>query len=108
MRPISSRGDMDVRVPGPRSLVLGVLLGLFPIPILAQTMGAIRGVVTDPNGQPLQGVTLSAASAAQAITGRAGLSDADGKFQIGSLPASDDYTVAVTFSGFASVTLTDV
>ena len=99
---------MDVRVPGPRCLVLGALLALLPIPIQAQTTGAIRGVVIDPDGRPLEGVTLIASSAAQAIIGRAGVSDVDGRFQIGSLPSADDYAVAVTLSGFAPVTLTDV
>ena len=99
---------MDVRVPGPRCLVLVAFLALLPIQAAAQTTGAIRGVVTDPEGRPLEGVTLLATSAAQAISGRAAVSDADGRFQIGSLPSSDDYAVAVTLSGFASVTLTDV
>ncbi|HKQ99013.1 MAG TPA: carboxypeptidase regulatory-like domain-containing protein [Candidatus Polarisedimenticolia bacterium] len=88
--------------------MLGALLVLLPIPIQAQTTGAIRGVVTDPTGLPLEGVTLLVSSAAQAVSGRAGVSDSEGRFQIGSLPSSDDYAVAVSLAGFASVTLTDV
>jgi hypothetical protein len=87
-------------------IVIGLAAGISPA--LAQTTGAVRGIVTDAAGLPLESATVTASSAAQNVTGRAALTDTEGRFQIGSLPAGNDYQVAATFPGFAGVTLTNI
>jgi hypothetical protein len=75
---------------------------------LAQTTGSIRGQVTDDRGLPLEGSTIGVSSAGQAVSGRAALTDEEGRFQVVSLPPGDDYQVVAVFPGFAGVVLTDI
>ncbi len=88
--------------------VVIVWLAAWATPAPAQTTGALRGAVTDASGLPLESATVTASSAAQSVTGRAAVTDSEGRFQIGSLPAGNDYQVAATFPGFAGVTLTNI
>jgi len=91
--------------PGP-ILLLALLAG--PAPVLAQTAGSIRGQVTDERGLPLEGATIGVSNAALSVTGRAALSDEEGRFQVGSLPPGADYQLAAIYPGFAGVVLTDI
>jgi hypothetical protein len=88
--------------------VIAVWLAAWASPAPAQTTGAVRGIVTDSAGLPLESATVTASSAAQNITGRAAVTDSEGRFQIGSLPAGNDYKVTAIFPGFANVTLTNI
>src|SRR5258706_12027047 len=88
--------------------VIVVWLAAWTSPAPAQTTGAVRGIVTDAAGLPLESATVTTSSMAQNVTGRAAVTDSEGRFQIGSLPAGNDYQVAAVFPGFAGVTLTNI
>jgi hypothetical protein len=88
--------------------VIVVWLAAWPSPAPAQTTGAVRGIVTDAAGLPLESATVTVSSMAQNVTGRAAVTDSGGRFQIGSLPAGNDYQMAAIFPGFAGVTLTNI
>jgi len=103
-----TQGDMDVRVPRPRCLLLAAVFMALPAASAAQTAGAVRGAVTDAAGRPIEGVTIAVDSAALGVTGRGARSDSLGRFQVGSLPPGGDYKIGATCPGFAAVTLTDV
>jgi hypothetical protein len=105
------RGDLAVRAPGvnARTVLLFLLvMGAGTRAIPAQTTGGLRGTVTDENGRPLEGATVTATSASQAIDGRGATTDADGRFQIGTLPPGGDYEVGAAFPGFAPVRMTGI
>src|SRR5262245_53857018 len=101
-------GDLLVRSPRSRVLFLAAFVMAFPASAAAQTAGAVRGSVTDQAGQPIEGVIIAVGSATQGVSGRGGVSDAAGRFQVGSLQAANDYQITATCPGFAAVTLTDV
>ncbi len=98
--------------PGRRRLIILVLTAagaMFPArAALAQTLGALRGQVTDQGGAPLVGVTIVAGSAGLAIDGRGAITDGAGLFQILSLPPAGDYALLASFPGLAAVRLTDI
>jgi len=105
------RGDLAVRAPGDnaRTILLFLLaMGAGARGISAQTTGGLRGTVTDETGRPLEGATIIATSKEQAVAGRGGTSDVDGRFQIPTLPPGTDYEIAAAFPGFAPVTMTGI
>jgi TonB-dependent receptor len=89
---------------GLRSLFMALLL--FPLfisltaaPGFAQTgRGAISGRVTDSGGAVLQAARVEVQPG-----GQSAVTDAQGQFVIGDLPAGD-YTVTVSYAGFAPLT----
>ncbi|HEV8201930.1 MAG TPA: carboxypeptidase regulatory-like domain-containing protein [Candidatus Polarisedimenticolia bacterium] len=100
-----------MRAPGVNARTIFLLLlawGLGAREIQAQTIGGLKGTVTDETGRPLEGATIVATSADQAISGRGATSDVDGRFLIPTLPSGTDYQIAAAFPGFAPVTMTGI
>src|SRR6266850_6286343 len=87
-------------------VVAMIVVGASPTPTFAQgnPTGAIRGEVRDPDGLPLPGVSVTAASSA--LQGRRdAVSSSNGDFIIPFLPPGD-YTVTFELGGFRSETRT--
>jgi outer membrane receptor protein involved in Fe transport len=90
-------------------LLLGALLLVAACPpAMAQTLGGLRGQVTDDRGRPLAGATVAVGSSGQAISGRGTVTDGSGSFIVTSLPAGRDYVVVASYPDFAPVTITNV
>ena len=70
-----------------RNVLLAFLVLL--IPALAQAQSGIRGVVSDPDGEPLIGATVQVAG-----TGQYALTDKDGAFAIGDVRFPAQITVS--------------
>jgi outer membrane receptor protein involved in Fe transport len=105
------RGKLAVRAPGvnARTIFLFLLaLGAGTTGVRAQTTGGLKGTVSDETGRPLEGATIVATSKDQAVAGRGGTSDVDGRFLIPTLPSGSDYQIAAAFPGFAPVTMTGI
>jgi Carboxypeptidase regulatory-like domain len=84
------------------SLVPLFALLLVPIPAAAQQAQAtITGVVKDPSGAVLPGVTVEAASPVLIEKVRSGVSDGTGQYRIVNLPPGI-YTVTFTLTGFST------
>jgi hypothetical protein len=86
--------------PRVRSFVIGAVLILMPAAASAQA--ALAGVVTDPSGAVIPGVTVEAASAALIEKVRSAVSDSAGQYRIIDLPPGT-YTVTFSLSGFGTV-----
>jgi hypothetical protein len=87
------------------ALLLFILFAGFS---LAQTRvtGLIQGTVTDEEGAPLPGVNITVTSPGLMGT-RSVLTDAQGKYRIGTLPIGT-YAVEATLESFTSTKMTDV
>jgi len=68
----------------------------------AQQLGSVAGVVRDPSGAVLPGVTVEVASPALIEKVRTAITDGSGQYQIVNLPPGA-YTVTFTLTGFSSV-----
>ena len=90
------------------SLLLALSVWLGAGAAHAQTTGEIRGLVTDPSGSPLPGVTVIASGAGGLVSQRGAVTDAAGRFRIGALPAAADYEVRASLAGRAAVVLSGV
>jgi len=77
-------------------------------PTRAQTAGELRGIAVDVAGAPLAGVTIVVSGARGAVTGRGGLSDAQGRFRVPALPASGDYELRASLPGRSTVVLSGI
>jgi carboxypeptidase family protein/TonB-dependent receptor-like protein len=88
--------------------VLALALGLALLPAAqAQTTGAnLIGKVTDKNGAPLPGATVTVTQKETGLT-RSTVTESDGTFRLPSLPIGP-YTVTVELNGFATVTVEEV
>jgi carboxypeptidase family protein/TonB-dependent receptor-like protein len=88
--------------------LLALALGLALLPAAqAQTAGAnLIGRVTDKNGAPLPGATITATQKETGFT-RNTVSESDGNFRLPSLPIGP-YTVVIELNGFATVTVEEV
>jgi hypothetical protein len=90
-----------------RPLLILVALGFLSLPLLAQshaTTGAIEGVVTDPSGANVPGVTITAKNTAtnyQSVV----VTDSGGRYRVLLLPVGP-YTLTAALDGFATVVLT--
>ncbi len=91
-----------------RVLVWAAICCLAPEVGLAQSTGFLRGLVTDPAGSPLPGVTVEIISAGQGIRGPAAITDRGGFFSLSAVPPGRDYRVRAGLPGYASVTLSEV
>jgi len=78
------------------------------LPVCAQTVGELRGSVLDPAGAPLAGVTVVVSGAHGSVTGRGGVSDAQGRFRVPALPASGDYELRASLPGRSTVVLSGI
>jgi hypothetical protein len=79
-------------------LVLICLVGAFSF---AQEQGGIKGTVTDPEGNPLPGVTVTLTGSKTAP--RSAVTSAMGNFRFLNLPVASDYTVKLELQGFKTV-----
>ncbi len=64
--------------------------------------GTIYGTVTDPEGEPLPGVTVEVSSDSTGVS-LAVITDANGEYRVPSLPPADDYMVRFSMEGFRPV-----
>src|SRR2546422_8755627 len=85
-----------------RAVFLAVALTAVGLPAGAQTLGTIAGVVKDPSGAVLPGVTVEAASPALIERVRTAATDGTGLYRIVNLPPGI-YTVTFTLPGFNQV-----
>src|SRR5262245_8361242 len=84
------------------SLVPLLALLLVPIPAAAQqAQASITGIVRDPSGAVLPGVTVEASSDVLIEKVRSGVSDGTGQYRIVNLPPGN-YTVTFTLTGFST------
>jgi Carboxypeptidase regulatory-like domain/TonB dependent receptor-like, beta-barrel len=89
-------------------VLLALALGLALTPaVQAQTAGAnLIGRITDKNGGPLPGATVTVTQKETGLT-RSTVSESDGTYRLPSVPVGT-YTVEVELNGFATVTVEDV
>jgi hypothetical protein len=80
-------------------VVAFLLLGLF---VSAQDFGAIRGKVSDEDGSPLPGVSVTLSGSKIALM--SAVSSDAGNFRFISLPVASDYILKLELSGFKTVT----
>src|SRR5215210_1364793 len=96
---------MGVSVVDPRwwrvAVLCAALCAASAVPAWAQT-GAIEGVVRDPSGGVLPGVTAEASSPALIERTRSAVTDEAGNYQFLRLPAGT-YTVRFTLTGFKTI-----
>src|SRR6478672_10668005 len=83
-----------------RSLVVIVLIAAFPA--FAAAQASVTGVVKDPSGAVLPGVTVEASSPALIEKARSVLTEESGQYRIVDLRPGT-YTLTYTLSGFAPV-----
>jgi hypothetical protein len=79
-------------------LALFCLVGAFSF---AQEQGAMKGTVTDPEGNPLPGVTVTLTGVKTAP--RTVVTSAEGNFRFLNLPVAYDYTIKFELQGFKTV-----
>ena len=85
-----------------RSKIVAACLGLMLVPALARAQASMAGVVKDPSGAVLPGVTVEAASSALIERVRSAVTDGSGQYKIEQLrPGS--YTVTFTLAGFTTL-----
>jgi hypothetical protein len=84
------------------SLVLACLACLVLVPAVASAQGSITGVVKDPSGAVLPGVTVEAASPVLIEKIRTVVTDGTGQYRIVDLRPGT-YTVTFTLTGFVPV-----
>ncbi len=97
-----------------RRSVLSITLVLFVVVLLpagdlgAQaTSGSIRGVVTDPTGAPMPGVTVLAQSDALVAGQKSAITGGNGTYRFPSLPVGA-YVIEAHMPGFQSVQRDDI
>ncbi|HET8797317.1 MAG TPA: carboxypeptidase-like regulatory domain-containing protein, partial [Thermoanaerobaculia bacterium] len=84
-----------------------VIILLLPTLLFAQTgASSLSGTVTDEQGSPVPGVTLTATNTQTGLV-RTAITAADGVYRFPSLPVGT-YTVTAELSGFATVTTENV
>jgi hypothetical protein len=82
--------------------LLAVILLAISTPALAQQLGTVAGVVKDPSGAVLPGVSVEVASAALIEKVRTAITDGAGQYRIVNLPPGA-YTVTFSLTGFSTV-----
>jgi len=82
--------------------VAALLIVMVPVAGFAQeTSSAVRGVVTDENGDPLPGATVTVVNESTGLT-RTTTVGPDGEFRVRNLPIGADYTVSVASEGYGA------
>src|SRR5687768_4488119 len=84
-----------------RSIVFAVLTTAL-LPSLAFAQATLAGVVTDPSGAVLPGVTVEASSPALIEKARSAVTNGSGQYQIADLRPGE-YSMSFTLPGFATV-----
>jgi hypothetical protein len=105
-QPFNIRGDASMRRPLAIATGLVLLICSLAATLAAQGVqtGTLRGTITDPQGAPVPGATITITS--PALQGeRTGVSDTDGTYAFRQLPPGD-YTINVTLPGFAAINRT--
>jgi hypothetical protein len=101
-----------LRAAGPRAIVallLGAAIALIPrVPLSAAEIGAVQGRVTDPTGAPLAGVTVTLTRPSSRTDHGGAVSDARGAFRLSGLPAGGGYRLQCSFTGFATIVISEV
>ncbi|MFZ0478660.1 MAG: carboxypeptidase-like regulatory domain-containing protein, partial [Terriglobales bacterium] len=87
------------------AVLLSMVAAAAPTWAQSSTAGTLRGTVVDPSGAVVANASVSAALPGSAA--RTATSNANGAFEIGSLPAGK-YTVTARAQGFSSYTKSDV
>ncbi|MDA0272355.1 MAG: TonB-dependent receptor, partial [Proteobacteria bacterium] len=91
-----------------QSAVFGLMLSLFALTASAmETSSAIKGVVTDGNGAPLAGTTVTVRNEGTSLT-RIVQTNESGQFTVRNLPVDSGYTVTATGDGYSSKSFNDV
>ncbi len=85
-------------------VVLATMLLWISTAASAQTSGTVSGVVSDPNGAPLPGVTVTARSPELQRESSSTTTDADGSYRLTPLPAGT-YSLTFSLDGFATQSL---
>jgi hypothetical protein len=89
-------------MPQPPSRLVVALVAALLIPAVARAQASIDGVVSDPSGAVLPGVTVAAASTVLIEGVRTAVTDGSGRYRIEALrPGS--YVVTFTLAGFTTV-----
>ncbi|MGD8439683.1 MAG: carboxypeptidase regulatory-like domain-containing protein [Holophagae bacterium] len=70
------------------------------------TTGAMSGVVVDPNGEPMPGVTVVATLTATG-TSYTSITDGSGRFRVVNMRVGGPYEVSASLQGFATQTVND-
>ena len=85
-----------------RSLVAGLAASLLlAAPVWAQETGSISGIVTDPDGAPLPGVSVTMESSI--VPTSTVYTQANGAFRFPVLPPAADYRVTFQLEGFKTI-----
>jgi hypothetical protein len=87
---------------GLKQVVFALVLGTIPWTAFAQSGASIAGVVKDPSGGVLPGVTVEASSPVLLEKVRTGVTDGNGQYRITEL-LPGTYTVTFTLTGFSAL-----
>ncbi|MGB5817424.1 MAG: TonB-dependent receptor, partial [Thermoanaerobaculia bacterium] len=88
-------------------LSVAALCFALSLPALAQTTGRIRGNVTDPDGEPIPGVTVSVSGENLPGGARTAISGENGSFRISALPPGN-YNLVAEMDGFQTETIENI
>lgn len=83
---------------------------LLAVPVVGnaqQTSSSIGGTITDQNGVPLAGATVTVSNDSMGLT-RTSTTDAGGRYRMRNMPIGYDFTVSATASGYTGGELTGV
>lgn len=92
-----------------KALTASVLLCLLvPVASIAQeTSSAVRGIVTDENGDPVSGATVTVVNERTGLS-RTAQTDASGEYRVRNLPIGYDYSVTAEGRGFGTERFEDL
>jgi len=93
---------------GARLALAAAVGALSVVPLGAQTLGALRGLVVDERGGPIVGATVALAEHGQKDPGRGVLTDRNGAFQVAALAPGNDYEVSAVFPGFSKIVVSPI
>ncbi len=85
----------------------GCLLLALPGSASAQPASGLRGVILDKDGAPLPGATVLVTNPGLGVS-QGAVTDAKGEFRVVPLPPGRGYSVKVSFTGMATVNLSEI
>ena len=89
------------------ALATGFVVVTAPPAMAQATTGAIRGVVTGPNGQPISGASVTITDTTTGVS-RTAITSSNGGYSARGLSVSGRYDVSVSAAGLGSQTISDV